>query len=291
MLNDLEYDPRIRERFQFWFFLYDTGNPIPYSALQLRNALRDAVADLDPQGKDPALRQMVVIGHSQGGLLTKMMVVDTGDALWRAVSNKPFDEVELKPEARQLLRDALFVKPMPDVREVIFIATPHRGSFVAGSRISQFVAGLVRLPGRVVQATADVIQQNPQAFPNRVKVGSVYGMTPGNPYIKAFAPIPIAPGVSAHSIIAVEGDGPVEQGHDGVVEYTSAHLDGVNSEFVVRSGHSAQSNPHTIEEVRRILLAHAAEACAGPVDCTRNNALERRMHSAFQEQPAAATIE
>ena len=68
--------------------------------------------------------------------------------------------------------------------------------------------------------------------------------------------IPRAPGVAAHSIIAVSGEGPPEDGSDGVVSYRSAHLDGVASEKIVRSGHSVQSNPDAIEEVRRILLDH-----------------------------------
>jgi hypothetical protein len=35
-----------------------------------------------------------------------------------------------------------------------------------------------------------------------------------------------------------------------VVEFKSAHLDGVASEFVVRSEHSCQEHPFTIEEVK-----------------------------------------
>ena len=106
--------------------------------------------------------------------------------------------------------------------------------------------------------------------PKGVRVGSVYGMTPGSPLITSLAQIPLAPGVVAHSIIAVEGDGPPEKGGDGVVRYASAHIEGVDSEFIVRSSHSTQANPHTIAEVRRILLLHADEACAKRgVGCTK----------------------
>jgi hypothetical protein len=85
-------------------------------------------------------------------------------------------------------------------------------------------------------------------------------MNPSSGYIQALAAIPVAPGVHAHSIIGVKGDGPVEEGDDGVVKYTSAHLDGVESELVIRSDHSVQWAPDAIEEVRRILLLHAARA-------------------------------
>jgi len=58
----------------------------------------------------------------------------------------------------------------------------------------------------------------------------------------------------------VKGNGPPELGNDGVVKYTSAHVEYVDSEFVVRSGHGCQGNPRTIEEVRRILLEHLMSA-------------------------------
>jgi hypothetical protein len=91
--------------------------------------------------------------------------------------------------------------------------------------------------------------------------GSLFGMSRRNPIIRTMAAMPVAPGVHAHSIIAVDGDGPIEDSDDGVVEYKSSHLEGLDSEYIVRSGHSTQSNPYTIEEVRRIVLLHAADAC------------------------------
>jgi hypothetical protein len=83
-------------------------------------------------------------------------------------------------------------------------------------------------------------------------------MSPRNPFVRALANVPVAPGVAVHSIVGVEGPGPVDTGDDGVVEYESAHIDGVESEVVVRWNHSLQARPQTIEEVRRILTVHAA---------------------------------
>ena len=81
-------------------------------------------------------------------------------------------------------------------------------------------------------------------------------MSPRSAFIQALAPIPVAAGIHAHSIISVQGDGPYAQGNDGVVEYESAHIEPVDSELVVRSPHSTQGVPATIEEVRRILRLH-----------------------------------
>jgi pimeloyl-ACP methyl ester carboxylesterase len=264
MLNDLQSDPAIRDRFEFWFFSYETGNPIPYSALQLRQALEQAVASLDPAGENAALRDMVIIGHSQGGLLAKMTAIETGTRLWDRIGTKPLDELRLQPETRELLRRSLFLEPEPFIGRVVFIATPHRGSYLAEYSLGRFVAGLVRLPFNLLRASGDMVTNNPDAFrfdPTRTRFGSVYGMTPGSPLITGLADIPVAPGIPVHSIIAVRGDGPVEDGSDGVVRYQSAHIEGVASELIVRSGHSVQANPQTVLEVRRILLLHAQEAC------------------------------
>ena len=263
MVNDLFDDPRIRDRYQFWFFTYDTGNPVLYSALLLREALRDAVHKLDPAGKDPALSEMVVIGHSQGGLLAKALVVDNGDRVWNAIAYKPIDQVDLVPEERDLLRRAVFIKPLPNVRRVVFIATPHRGSYLTEYPLAELVGRFITLPIRIVKTATD-LARNSSDFkfdPSDLGSGSLFGMTPNNPVVQTMADTPIASGVHAHSIIAVAGNGPVEGSDDGVVKYSSSHLNGVDSEYIVRSGHSVQSNPYAIEEVRRILLLHAADAC------------------------------
>jgi pimeloyl-ACP methyl ester carboxylesterase len=259
MLNRLINDPRIARHYQFWFFTYETGNPLGYSAMLLRDALEKAIQRLDPDGQDPELRRMVVIGHSQGGLLTKLLVIDSGSRLWEASFARPLDELDVSDSTRELLRRTRFVEPVPFVQRVVFLATPHRGSYLTLSRVSEWIAQLIKLPFTVVGATADLITRNRDAMvnPSIRPVTSLDQMNPRSSYIQALAAIPVAPGVHAHSIIAVEGDGPLEEGDDGVVKYTSAHIDGVESELVVRSDHSVHWAPEAIEEVRRILLLHA----------------------------------
>ena len=271
MLNDLVNDPRIGKKFHFWFFTYDTGNPIPYSAMQLRDALQAAVQKVDPQQRDPALQHAVVIGHSQGGLLAKLTAVDSGDRLWNAISKKPLEDMDISQEEKELFRRMLFIKPLSFVRRVVFISTPHQGSFVAATWVGQKLGGAVRLPGKVVRGMTDVMKREEAAIKINPEnqFGAVFGMTPGHPGLKALAEIPIDERVTAHSIISVKGSGPPEEGDDGVVKYKSAHIEGVESELVVRSGHSTQSFPPTIEEVRRILLLHSEEWCGKSVTCEK----------------------
>ena len=264
MFNTLRADPILRTRFQFWFFQYNSNIPVVASALSLRQSLSEMLGKLDPEGKDAALREMVVIGHSQGGLLTKMTAVSTGDRLWRSISDHPVEELNAKPEVKELIRRYLFLEPLPFVRRVVFISTPHRGSFRATGWVQTLVRKLVTLPGTAIRTTTELFTIRDQVkLPYDVKnklPTSVDGMSPQNPVLLALAEIPVASGVEAHSIIAVQGEGDFTTGNDGVVEYKSAHLEGVASEFIVRSGHSCQGNPLTIEEVRRILLEHTGEA-------------------------------
>ena len=183
------------------------------------------MARLDPEGKDPALRQMVLIGHSQGGLLVKMQGISSGDRLWNGASKKPLDEMGLSDETRDLLRRGLFVEPLPEVSRVVFICTPHRGSFVAGRNIIANLSGrLVSLPFVLTGVAAD-LARNPGRDRSVVVPSAVDNMSPRHHFIRALQEIPVTSSVTVNSIVAVEGDGPVEEGDDGVVKYSSAHID------------------------------------------------------------------
>ena len=250
-------DPEIRSRYQFWFFQYDSGNPIALSALRLREALAAAVRQLDPEGKDPALRRTVLIGHSQGGLLVKMQAIRS-DRRFRARPPQAPRRAAASPTRPGPADTPMFVEPPPDVARIVFIATPHRGSFVAGRN---FIANLVReapaLPLTLTGAAAQ-IARNPDAFrgANPVVPSALVQMSPGTtssePCRTSWSRRPI----TVHSIIAVAGDGPFEHGDDGAVANSSARIDRVESQLVVRSEHSTQGHPDTIQEARRILRLH-----------------------------------
>jgi pimeloyl-ACP methyl ester carboxylesterase len=268
LMNDLQSDPVLREGYQCWSFSYATGNPTSFSAAQLRDALDAAVHTLDPHGQDPALHHIVLIGHSQGGLLAKWVTIESGAQLWDTFSDKPPEALHLSAQSKHFLRQVFFVTPVSAVRRVIFLATPHHGSFVADSPLGQLVARFITPRAPIMAALRDLTDDNPADLrfdPRSTRFGSIWSMTPANPLLQALAAIPVAPTVAAHSIIAVQGEGPVETGDDGVVSYQSAHIPEAVSELVVRAGHSVQAEPETVREVRRILLLHLADVC--PQSC------------------------
>jgi len=288
MLNTLRANPVIRKRFQFWFFQYNSNNIILISAAQLRETLSGLVARLDPEGKDPALRQMVVIGHSQGGLLTKLSAVDPGDKLWKSFSDKSIEDLDTDQEVKALARRIFLFEPLPFVTRVVFISTPHRGSFLSKQWVRNLVRRFVSLPVDLVFNKGDLYNRIstqlklPASMRNEVPT-SIDGMSAENPLLKALVELPLQPKVTGHSIIAVLPDMEIETGNDGVVEYKSAHIDGVTSEFIVRSGHSCQGHPFTIEEIRRILMEHLGVQVAGPAQT------EPTQEPMLSASPATAT--
>ncbi len=259
LLNEIFNDRELWNRYQVWLFTYNTGNPILYSGGILTQGLRSVVQQLDPAGTDGALRKMVVIGHSQGGLLTKLTAIDSGDRFWDRAFTVPIDQVDVSSDTRELLRRSFFYEPLPFVNRVVFISTPHRGSHLSGGYITDMLRRLISLPFTLLSPLQEAFQRNPEAVTTRAMKAeiprSTDNMDPDSPFIKTFASIPIAPGISAHSIIAVANpEDPKAEWDDGVVAFSSAQIDGVTSELVVHSGHSAQESPLAIEEVRRILV-------------------------------------
>lgn len=259
LTNEIMGDPTLNERIQLYFFLYPTGNPILLSAANLRDALVTTVSELDPRGEDPALHNMVVIGHSQGGLLTKLQAVDSGTSFWDNISDEPVEEAGLSEETRALIDRSVFFESLPFVKRVLFLATPHGGSFLASFRLSNLASGLVTLPVNLARRGAELISndenRNVHRRLRRIPT-AVDNMRPGDPFLVALHDKTLAERTTGHSIIGVPDPGPPEGQNDGVVAFESAHLEGMDSEIHVRSGHSLQAHPGTINEVKRILREH-----------------------------------
>lgn len=255
-INGVFADSRLRTRYQVWLCLYNTGNPIAYSAALLRKALQEVVASVDPEGENPALSHTVLVGHSQGGLVARLLITESGDRLWSLFSDTPFDEYPMEERYRDILRSSLFFEPLPFVASAVFISTPHHGSYVAGGWMGRLARKLISFPGDVARAAESLVERRDLPPELRRIPTSVDNMDPDSTFVRNVAELEFGEGIELHSIIAVRGSGDPALGNDGVVDYTSAHLEEARSELVVRHGHTVQGEPETIGELRRILLEH-----------------------------------
>ncbi len=256
----LQTDPSLNSRYQFWTFGYSTGDPIPYTVTLLRRNLDEARRKFDPEKTDPGFDRMVLVGHSMGGLLVKMMVVDTGTRLWRLISDQRFEALIGEPDDRALFRNALFFEAYPEVRRVIFIATPHQGSRMDRGSLQHIGSRLLRIPDPLRAAHDRLIARNPPAFfrehfRERIPT-SIDELAPGSPILTGLHDLSPVPAVKYHSIIAVLPDTLHSGRTDGLVAFESAHLEGAASEQIVSSGHLCQEHAGVIDEVRRILVEH-----------------------------------
>jgi hypothetical protein len=263
LVNDLRARPEIADRYQFWGFRYPTGNSFLRSAADLRARLSAAAGSCDPAHQDAAVHQMVLVGHSMGGLLAKLQVAESGDLLWNAVANQPLDMICATLETRHELGQVLFFSPHPCVRRVVFIATPHDGSSFATRLAGRCGLMLVQLPAERIAEHQRLICDNPGVFDPAVRRSlptSVDMLEPSNPLLQAVRCLPVSPRVRMHSIIGVGylvvGDG---EG-DGVVGIPSAQHQHVESELWIKAGHTdTHRHPQTAVELTQILIYHAAE--------------------------------
>ena len=248
MINTLISDPEIRRRYQFWVFWYPTGYPFPYSALQLRHEL-DSIKQAFPKSKP-----VVLVGHSLGGMIVRLLVTDAGDSIWRAFFGKSPAEMQITGRARQLLKETLIFNHRPDVKRAIFITTPHRGTTVASRWWIRMAARVVKQPRSFTEiraiVNADPAAQHLDRIPNCVET-----LAPDDPFLLALNKFPVAPEIPFHTIEADRGRGDAPNSNDGMVGYWSSHLDGAQSELIIPSNHAAQVHPDGIAEVRRILLS------------------------------------
>ncbi|MBP85421.1 MAG: hypothetical protein CMJ64_01695 [Planctomycetaceae bacterium] len=270
MFNELRSFPEIRDKYQFWFYLYPTGQPFWISARQMREHLAEMKQELDPRRSIPALDQMVLVGHSMGGLVSKLQTIDSGDGFWRLLSDKPFEALRADDQTRQRLAETVFFRADPSIRRVITIATPHHGSNFANDFTRWLARKLIALPEMMVSATHRLNRENPGFFRNTDLLTistSIDSLSPDSPVLPVMLRALRSPRTTHHNIVGLVANeglvGTLAAGSDGIVEFGSAHLEDVASEITVEADHMAvHQHPTAILEVRRILLEHQRIAWA-----------------------------
>lgn len=249
VINELEADPALRGRYQFWTFCYPTGNPPVYSALLCRRELEKV------QRMHPMPRGCVMIGHSMGGLVSRMQATDTGRVLWNGNFGGKAAKLDARLPKDNLVKQTLIFNANPQVKKVVFICVPHRGSGMALGSLGAIGRSLISLPSHFVatmqKSLVGVIDFSlgKTAVPD-----SISGLSPNNRTLQAMDKLPIA--APHYSIIGDRGKGDTPESTDGVVPYWSSHLASAHSEKIVPGPHGSYELPETIDELKLILKDH-----------------------------------
>jgi triacylglycerol esterase/lipase EstA (alpha/beta hydrolase family) len=249
MINELAPEPWFRERYQIWLYNYPTGTPWIYNSLKFRKLMGEACDYARSKGGGETLDEMVIVGHSMGGLLARSSVTD------------PPVKRQVSAPARPLIHETTPYQPLKEPNCVVFLAVPHRGSPMANLRISTWISRLIRLPktltvellDNTLLAVGDVVQgEDPaQRFPT-----SINSLSPNAKSTIALNRLPLPQGIEFHSIIGDRGKGDTPNSSDGVVPYWSSHISPVASECIVPFHHGVPDSPEAAEELKRILKRH-----------------------------------
>jgi pimeloyl-ACP methyl ester carboxylesterase len=263
VVNEVMGDEQLRRTYQVWEVYYPTNQPVAANRLEISKALEETIHHFDPTGHAVASRHIVLIGHSMGGVIARLLVSSSDDKLWSVVPQRKDLTPEEKQKVRQLLAPYLQFEPMPQVTRAVFLAAPHRGTPVAQWKLARWIGNLIRLPVTLLEQSknlTDAMQgkttsgDTPTRLPN-----SIDNLSNEDPFIKASSTLPISSNVHYHTIVGVyKLKGPLNDSDDGVVPYASAHLDGADSELAVPAWHNVQDTPQAIIELRRILRLHAS---------------------------------
>ncbi len=267
MFNDLRSFPELRRNYQFWFYQYPTGQPFWISATQLRQELLELRRRIDPYGNEQMLDRMVLVGHSMGGLVSRMQTLESGDKFWEAIGNKPFEELRGSQEEVRQLAEVLFFHPNPSIRRVVTIGTPHQGSDFANSTTRWISRRVIKLPQSITNLGNSLVRQNPDMFHDTALLTvntSIDSLSPESPIFPAMLRAERAPWVTYHNIYGVvPEDGIINKlskGSDGIVSVESAMAEDAEDNFKVESRHQdIHRTPKAILEVRRILKLHLDE--------------------------------
>lgn len=267
MFNDLRSYPEIRSRYQFWFYLYPSGQPFWLSATQLRKDLSEMRDVIDRNQRDVSLDKMVLVGHSMGGLVSRMQTIDSGDAFWQIVSDQPPEKLKGPEDARDRLVSNLYFRPNQSIKRVVTIGTPHRGSNFANEYTRWVASRVISLPKIALATGQSLARENPGFFRDTKLLtasNAIDSLAPDSPIFPVMLRAKKAEGVKYHNIIGVVEKkgifGTTSKNGDGVVELASAKMEDVESELIVNAEHTTiHTTDKAILEVRRILLEHLQE--------------------------------
>ncbi|MCH7293964.1 esterase/lipase family protein [Acinetobacter higginsii] len=263
LTNDILGDDNLRKQYQVWQVFYSTNMPILESRAQIYALLKQAFSMHDP--KDAAMSDAVLIGHSMGGIISRL-IMGQGDIRQQAVeaiNNEKAHDFIFSPAVSK----RFIFRPIDQINRVIFIATPHKGTAYADRWFTLALRKVIHLPSKFLTAAEVAVKEKKidlQQMKNNLSSGIIENgpsdLSYQSKFMKMSQDVQPIKGLAYHSIIGniTQSQDPKKM-TDGIVPYTSSHLEGALSEKIIQGGHSIQEKPEAILELRRILKLHAKQ--------------------------------
>ncbi|AVZ85567.1 esterase/lipase family protein [Acinetobacter sp. WCHA45] len=261
--NDIMGDAILREHYQVWQIFYSTNMPILESRFQIYALLKQAFGSLNP--KDAAAQDAVLIGHSMGGIISRLLVSDAD------ISKQALELMNNRQQTRlrkhPVIGERLKMKPIENFDRAIFLAAPHRGTDYADRWFTLAARKIIKIPATFLTTLADTLTSYDvdlkdfvKTLTNDVIQNGPSDLSKKSKFMELTASIPPEKGLVFHSIMGniTKSDDP-NVITDGIVPYKSAHLDGAVSEKIFTGGHSIQETPEAVLELRRILRQHLVD--------------------------------
>jgi pimeloyl-ACP methyl ester carboxylesterase len=264
LVNELRAHDWFNRRYQVWLYGYSTGRPFLRSAADLRHECLTLFGHLIQNSPDAALQRTVLVGHSMGGLITKLQVSHSDDLLWKSFADRPLDSLQAEPATRDYLSSLFFFEPLPFVERAVFIGTPHGGSPIARESIGRFASHAVSRAHEFSDRYEAFLRLNRGSitpFFAKHLPTSIDLLEPQDPCLQAMRQLRIAERIRLHSVIGTGHRMLLGGDADGVVPVDSARHADVDSELLVEATHRhVQSHPETVQELLRILKLHLEDA-------------------------------
>ncbi|MEC7118693.1 MAG: alpha/beta fold hydrolase, partial [Pseudomonadota bacterium] len=267
LTNDIFGDPVLRKGYQVWQVFYPTNMPMLESRLKIHQLIERAYQQVDPAQQHHASHHSVLIGHSMGSVIGRMLVspTDLSDTALTQFNPQERQKLLNVPEVRHYFT----LSPLPQVQRAVFISAPFRGTDYADRWFTRALREIIRLPLSFVEAIDDAVARariDDQLLQRITEAGlldfqnGASELSRQSRFMQITAPVSIRHGLPYHSIMGqIDPNTRREDASDGIVPYQSSHLAGAASETLIQGGHSIQSTPEAVLELRRILRLHLAQ--------------------------------
>ena len=253
--------PSLADKYQVWHVYYPSGLPPFYNAALTRNNLRSL---LNETGISSLAEQAIIIGHSMGGVIAKLLSTEAKYELWDTAFNQRPENL-IAPE-NMPLQNIFIYKPVFNQSTVFFLDTPFKGSEVASSAIGYIGAFLISLPFDFKQLMKRFIDRvGPEILTEKMRPfiidhgpSSVQVLRPGHPLMETLYHLPVVG--DSYAIIGSNGELNCNTQQscslitDGVVNFNSANYLHANDRIIVSSTHNSFKNEQAIQYVLNKLL-------------------------------------